>query len=120
MWLKRRQEPRYQPPPSMTVEVHIMGAGSLNILRARDISVSGLGVRVPHGFSDADLNHELDLVITLPGRRSFSARGVVRHRNNESVPNFFGVELTELKAADRDAVRAFVAELADLKPWADT
>lgn len=96
-----------------------MGDASLNILRARDISLSGLGVRVPHGFSDADLNHELDLVVSLPGRRSFSARGIVRHRNNEAESNFFGVELTELKPADRDAIRAFVAELADLKADSD-
>jgi len=120
MWLKRRQQPRYQPPASMTVEVHIMGTGSLNILRARDISLSGLGVRVPHGLSDADLNRELDLVITLPGRRSFSARGVVRHRNNETLPNIFGIELTEVKPDDRDAIRAFVDALAATTPDVDT
>lgn len=97
----------------MSVEVHIMGNESLNILRARDISLSGLGVRVPHGFRDADLASELDLVITLPGRRSFLARGVVRHRNSVDVPNYFGVELTSIKPAHREEIRRFLQDLVD-------
>lgn len=116
MWLKRRREPRYQPPASMTVEVHIMGTHSLNILRARDISLSGLGIHVPHGFPDADLDHELNLIVTLPDHRSFSARGIVRHRNSEAAPNFFGIEFTDIKPEDHDAVRAFIDQLADLAP----
>lgn len=113
--LKRRSETRYQPPPTLSVEVHIMGSESLNILRARDISLSGLGVRVPHGFRDSDLASELDLVITLPGGRSFLAKGVVRHRNNVETPNFFGVEFTSMKPVHREEVRAFVRRLIELE-----
>lgn len=99
----------------MVVEVHIMGAGSLNILRARDISLSGVGIRAPHGFSAADLETEVDLVITLPGIRSFQARGIIRHRNDDASGHFFGVELTDVKAANREAVRRFVEQLAELE-----
>lgn len=113
--LKRRSETRYQPPPTLSVEVHIMGSESLNILRARDISLSGLGVCVPHGFRDSDLASELDLVITLPGGRSFLAKGVVRHRNNVETPNFFGVEFTSMKPVHREEVRAFVHRLIELE-----
>lgn len=115
MVLTRRQDPRYQPPSSMVVEVHIMGAQSLNILRARDISLSGLGVRVTHGFSAADLGHELDLVIALPESRSFLARGRVRHRNDDASGHFFGVEFTDVKPANRVQIREFVKRLADLE-----
>lgn len=111
----RRHEARYQPPASTVVEVHIMGEGSLNILRARDISLSGLGVRAPHGFGAADLAGELDLVIALPGIRSFSARGTVRHRADDASGHFFGVEFTDLKPADRDRIRDFVHYLAGLE-----
>lgn len=115
MALTRRHEYRYQPPPSMVVEVHIMGAESLNILRARDISVSGVGVCVPHGFSSVDLDGELDLVITLPDSRSFLARGIVRHRNDDATGHFFGVEFTDLKPENRTEIRRFVQRLADLE-----
>ncbi len=99
----------------MSVEVHIMGNESLNILRARDISLSGLGVYVPHGFRESDLANELDLVITLPGGRSFLAKGVVRHRNYVDTPNFFGVEFTSMKPVHRAEVRAFVHRLIELE-----
>lgn len=111
--LKRRSEQRYQPPASLTVEVHIMGSESLNILRARDISPSGIGVHVPHGFSPGDLDSELDLVVTLPGSRSFLARGRVRHQNHIAIPNFFGVEFTDMKPEHRDEIRRFVRRLAE-------
>lgn len=100
----------------MPVEVHIMGSESLNILRARDISLSGLGVHVPHGFRNADLANELDLVITLPGGRSFLAKGIVRHRGNDTKPNFFGVEFTALKAVHREEIRNFIRRLSNLEP----
>lgn len=92
-----------------------MGNESLNILRARDISLSGLGVYVPHGFRESDLANELDLVITLPGGRSFLAKGVVRHRNYVDTPNFFGVEFTSMKPVHRAEVRAFVHRLIELE-----
>ena len=95
----------------MPVEVHIMGERSLDILYARDISLSGLGVRVPHGFRDADLDNEMDLVITLPGVRSFLTRGVVRHRDNANVSNAFGVEFTGLEPQHRDEIRQFIRRL---------
>lgn len=90
-----------------------MGDASLNILWARDISLSGLGVHVPHGFRDSDLESELDLVVTLPRSRSFLARGVVRHRNNVDIPNYFGVEFTDLKPAHREEIRKFIRHLEE-------
>lgn len=91
-----------------------MGSESLNILRVRDISLSGLGVHAPHGFRDADLASEVDLVITLPGSRSFLAKGIVRHRTSDAGQNFFGVEFTSLKAAHREEIRRFIRRLSDL------
>lgn len=99
-----------------------MGAASLNILYARDISLSGLGVHVPHGLREADLGNELDLLITLSGGHSFLTRGVVRHRNDVAMPNFFGVEFSELKPSHREEIRRFIARLHELgvPPDSDT
>lgn len=92
-----------------------MGAASLNILRARDISLSGLGVRVPHGFQARDLGSEVDLVITLPGSRSFLAKGIVRHQDDATRPHYFGVEFTELKPGNHEEIRRFLGRLAELE-----
>jgi c-di-GMP-binding flagellar brake protein YcgR len=98
----------------MAVEIHIMGNESLNILRARDISMSGVGVHVQHGFSDSDLENEVELVIALPAGRSFLARGMVRHRHNAAGSNFFGVEFTEMKPQHRRQLRDFIYYLSEL------
>lgn len=92
-----------------------MGEESLNILHARDISPSGLGVHVPHGFDPSDLGSVLDLIVTLPGGRSFMAKGVVRHREHVDSYNLFGVEFTELKPVHREEIRRFIGRLASLE-----
>lgn len=92
-----------------------MGEESLNILHARDISPSGVGVHVPHGFGASDLGSELDLVVTLPGGRSFMAKGVVRHRENTEASNLFGVEFTELKPVHREEIRKFISRLGGME-----
>jgi len=88
--------------------VHLVSRGSIDILRARDISTGGVGVRVPHAFCGCDVESDVELVITLPGERPFSARGRVRHRGASDAAPFFGVEFTEIDAAHRDRIRHYV------------
>jgi hypothetical protein len=97
--------PRVEAP----VEIQIMGEDSLDVLHARDVSTSGLGVYAAHGFEGFDLAREVDLVITLPGHRPFLATGYVRHRTWRDSRWFFGVEFTDLAARDREAIGRYVA-----------
>lgn len=100
---------RVEPLRSAPVEVQIMGRGSLDVLRARNISATGLGVYVPHGFAGIDLSQEVELVVTLPGVRSFLARGIVRHvTDSADDAHHFGVELTGIADKHREAVLAYV------------
>jgi hypothetical protein len=86
-----------------------MGTNSLDILHARDISVRGLGVLVPHLFEGCDIDSRVELVVTLPGVRSFLATGTVRHRTREDEPAaVFGIEFHDLSKANRARVRAYV------------
>ena len=106
---ERRPVTRVRPLPSEPVEVQIMGPSSLDIVNARDVSESGLGVYVPHAFAGCDLSAELELVITLPRCRSFMARGVIKHVTSEDQPaGYFGVEFTGLSAQNRARLRAYV------------
>lgn len=100
---------RVVPLRSAPVEVQIMGRGSLDVLRARNVSATGLGVYVPHGFAGIDLSHEVELVVTLPGVRSFLARGIVRHvTDSDDDARHFGIELTSLADKDRESLLAYV------------
>ncbi len=110
---KRGSEPRdrtrVRPAKNEPVGVHIVGRTSLDILRARDVSETGLGIYVPHRFEGCDIESEVQLVVTLPGERTFLARGIVKHRTlEEGTSPFFGVVFTEIAARHRDRIRAYV------------
>src|SRR5215471_9068635 len=93
-----RRHLRVQPDPSAPVRVDIMGQGFLDVLLARDISVGGLGIRVPHGFENCDIDSEVDLIITLGRARPFKTTGSIRHYGKDAGDTVFGVEFTALSA----------------------
>ena len=101
--------PRYRPRSAHPVEVQIMGPHLLDVLKARDISTTGIGVFVPHRFEGFNLDTQVELVITLPRQRPFVTQGRIRHateRGGESP--FFGVQLTQLSRAQRDALESYL------------
>ena len=100
---------RVRPPRAAPVHVQIMGRESIDVVTARDISATGIGVHVPHGFDVWDLESDIELVVTLPGVSPFLATGMLRHRTK----GFFGVEFTRLQAGHRDAIRRYVDTHAD-------
>ena len=57
-----------------------MGSTFLEVLTVEDISVGGVGVRVPHGFRLGDFDQTVQLIIALPGHRPFKAEAVIRHQ----------------------------------------
>lgn len=106
-------KPRYarvRPVPSQPVQVQLMGPGLLEIVRARDVSRSGLGLWMPDEFPALAPDDEVELVITLPGRRPLRAAGDVRHVTELLTERFFGVELLEISHVHRAALEAYVAE----------
>ena len=101
--------PRYRPRPEHPVQVQINGRNSLDVLNARDVSVSGIGVFVAHGFEGCDIDSEVELVITLPSQRPFLAHGRVRHETHHEPARFFGVQFTQLAPDHADRIRAYLA-----------
>lgn len=85
-----------------------MGPGFLDVFHARDVSQTGLGILVPHGFAGCDLLGDVELIVTLPGRPPFLATGTLRHRTRHGALSFFGVELNRISDRDRLALRAYV------------
>lgn len=86
-----------------------MGPGSLDVLHARNVSETGIGVYVPHGFVGVDLAAEVELVVTLPGRRPFLARGAIMHLTDGGAESrHFGLRFTHLAERERRAIADYV------------
>ena len=104
-----RDAERVRPTRDHPVEVQIMGEHSLDIVNARDISVTGVGVFVPHGFEGLDTEARVELVITLPEERPFLAQGVVKHVTGaEAGKAVFGVEYRGLSDGQRRQIHAYI------------
>lgn len=90
-----------------------MGPGRLDVLNARNVSQTGIGVYVPHGFVGCDLEAEVELVITLPGERSFLAHGLIKHKTDGGKEGrHFGLVFTEIAQEHRAAIRDFVRSMS--------
>ena len=102
-------EGRFRHVPSHPVQVHVLGANSLDILNARDVSLTGLGIYVPHCFEGCDIDSDVELVISLPQRKSFVAMGRIRHRTETGWGSaFFGVQFTRIGLVEQDALRDYL------------
>jgi hypothetical protein len=85
-----------------------MGDGFLEVLRARDISVGGLAVFVPHDYSGCDINDPVDVIVKLGQERPFTVRGIIRHASRHANDHFFGVKFTNLSADNTERIRRYV------------
>jgi hypothetical protein len=97
-----------QADPTAPIRVDIMGNGFLEVLHARDISLGGLGVSVPHGFEGCDLNGEVELIVTLGRARPFKTMGVIRHYSKTARDHVFGLEFVGLGPEQIEAVDAYI------------
>jgi c-di-GMP-binding flagellar brake protein YcgR len=103
-----RRHVRVQADPSAPIRVDIMGRGFLDVLSARDISMGGLGIMVPHGFAGCDIHSEVELIVTLGRSRPFKTRGAIRHHGKPGSEHVFGVEFTALSSEQQQAVEAYI------------
>lgn len=86
-----------------------MGGTFLDVLYARDLSLGGVSVHVPHGFEGCNLNDEVELVVKLPKQRAFLARGAIKRFERERAT--FAVEFTRLGEKEKTLLEDYVVEL---------
>ena len=109
--VRSTQSERVRPEKGRPIEIQIMGTGFLDVLHARDISSSGVGIFVFHGFAGCNLYDDVELVLTLPKQRPFLARGLIRHQTEAGSDSpFFGVEFTEMNDKYRHMINIYVNE----------
>jgi PilZ domain-containing protein len=86
-----------------------MGAGFLDVVRARDIGVGGVGVRVSHNFDGSDTNAAVQLVLILPREEAFIVHGIIRHLSSDGGGHYFGVAFESLTTEHRARIEQYVA-----------
>jgi hypothetical protein len=100
---------RVTPRPGAPVEVQVMSPGSLDVLVARNVSQTGIGIYVSHDFAGCDLDKQVELVITLPSERPFLARGLIKHRTDGGREgHHFGLLFTTITRENRAKIRDYV------------
>jgi hypothetical protein len=103
-----RKQLRVQADPSAPVRVDIMGQGFLDVLKARDISIGGLGIHVSHDFEGCDIDSAVELIVTLGRTKPFKTTGVIRHYSKTTGDHVFGVQFTSLSEEQHAAVEAYI------------
>ena len=113
-WLASRKDEAWRnwrviPLRMAPVEVQVLGSGTLDVLRVRNVSTTGLGLYVPHGFVGFDLAKQVKLVVTLPGKKPFLTSGVNKHvTESEDEAHHFGLEFMGLEDSHRRALEEYV------------
>ena len=113
--LHARYSERVKPLSSDPITVQVFSKGVIDIHHAFDISLKGVGVRAPNRYQIDGSLENIRLVITLPGSRSFSAEGVVRHVTKRPYKQLcFGVEYTDISDFALSFIRDYIQHRKEL------
>ena len=108
MGIEQRSFVRVRPHPRRPVSIQIMGKDFIDTFQVVDISVGGVGVRVPHRFDGCEINEEVEVVLSLPGGRPMQTRGTIRHVREEPGGSLFGLQFSQLSPVHRGAIESYV------------
>ncbi len=111
MFKDKRRHPRVIPLSTAPVEVQIMGNGFLEVLHAEDISVGGIAIHAPLGFTTAEMDETVKLIVTIPGARCFMATGLIRQTPNGHSSGRFGIEFSALDESARSLIGRYVERM---------
>ena len=109
--LYKRRADRVKPVAGAPIEVQIMGSDSIDILNAFDISLSGIGVKMPSYYKIGNIKREVSLVISLPNDKPFTAKGILRH---VSEGDCFGVEFTTIARPALGKIQHYISDVSNL------
>jgi len=103
----QRRHSRVTPALHFPIRVDVNGENFLDILHAKDISETGIGIRVPHFFSGCSIDKPVSFVISLPEpcNALIKVRGLVKHSNSDQ----FGVRFTQIDQKSLRLLRDYIA-----------
>jgi len=109
----KRDRVRVIPDELNPIIIDLVGENFIDVLRAKDIGEGGLSVHVPYQFAGCIINREIELVITLPGARSFKVGGMIRHKGQKQ-DFYFGISFTNIKQEDLEKLKSYAQTRMDL------
>ncbi len=111
----RRRHIRVRPEQNAPIGVDINGENFIEVLRAVDISLGGIGIQVAHMFEGCQIDRSVSVIVTLPtsGGRGFQVDGRIRHVRAHR----FGVQFVGLADDDRRQLKAYIASRLADAPW---
>jgi hypothetical protein len=113
--LGMRQHKRVLPDGDQPVGVDINGENFVEILTAKDISVGGLSISVPHMFQGCDINTPVSVIVTLPApvNKTFQVGGMIKHISN----SLYGIEFTGLEDCWRKEIKKYISSRRSNESW---
>lgn len=103
----RNNDVRVKSPSSKPIRVDITLDDQIEILRAKDISLHGIGVYL-HKINQINIiNKEIQCIISLPDRPPFTVIGVFRHIGS-SDQFFAGIEFTSISEEAQEMIREYI------------
>ncbi|XDD50559.1 PilZ domain-containing protein [Leptospira sp. WS92.C1] len=106
--MEQRKFPRVLPGVNEVIEVQLMGLNFLDILNAKDISIGGLAIEVPHLFEGCDINSPIQMILTLPGRSPLKLAGKVKRKISAPGTSLFGVEFGSLDPKAKYQIESYI------------
>ncbi len=110
LWAHDRAEERHIPRSAEPAYVDIVGENFYDRCRVRDISSNGLSIYIRHDFVGCKIDTEIDIHLTLPGKKSFKAVGRIRHIGS-GVNHYFGIRLTFIDDIGRKLLPEYIQTL---------
>ena len=104
---EKRQHIRVETECECPIEVQIMGDIFLEVLNAKDISTTGIGVHVSHEFRGYNIEDEVNLILTLSNEIPFNAKGVIIH-SNVTDKGYFSIEFTGISSENKKMIYDYV------------
>ncbi len=104
---EKRQHIRVPVENDHPIEVQIMGDAFLDVLNAKDVSTSGVGVYVSHEFRGCNINDEVNLVLTLNNETPFNAKGTIIH-SSVTGKGYFSVEFTGISSENKKLIYDYI------------
>ncbi len=110
---ERRKSVRVCPLDEDPVIVHLMGSALIDVLKAHDISMGGIGILAPHHFDEWDLHEKIEIIVALPGDLAdFRARGIIKQIGKKSKEyGLYGVQFTEIGPKGKQDLLVFINRL---------
>lgn len=88
------------------VKVDIVGKNFVDIINAKDISMGGVAVYIPHFIIGCKIGEVVDCVITLPGEKIVITQGRIKHMG-EDKNHFFGIEFVQMDQESKKNLSSF-------------